>query len=374
MRQRQHNGERQTAARRLRGTDEALMRLHHRQRDGKAQSGSALGTRTRGIRGVEAFEQLRARLFRRSRPMVLESQHGVRGSGGHALPDFGRVEELPQRGVAGWQGGQRVLVDRGEHGAHRHAYRRIGWRVAVHVADDVRHHLAQSGGVADQTDRLQLPVLDFQRAGVFAVGRLEHHGAARDFAFGVERVQVVGRVRHQRGERHLLRHVDAAAFVQAREREQVFDEHGHALAGAFDVGDGFVGALQCPRQIALHGVQLRIPVDRGERRAQFVACVGDEALHFLGGLLLLVEAAFDAREHGVQRGGERADFRVFGRGRHALAQVAGRDLGGGFLDAFQRAQGAADDERGKRAAEQHDGDAYGDAVLGEGVDDVDLVG
>ena len=89
---------------------------------------------------------------------------------------------------------------------------------------------------------------------MFAICGFERYGAARDFAFRVERVQVVGCVGHKRGERYLLRHVDAAAFVQAGEREQVFDQYGHALAGAFDVRDGFVGAFQGAWQIALHGV------------------------------------------------------------------------------------------------------------------------
>ena len=109
--------------------------------------------------------------------------------------------------------------------------------------------------------------------------------------------------------------------------------------------DRFVRAFQRTWHVTLHGVQLRITVDRGERRAQFVACIGDEAFHLLGGLLLLVEAAFDAGEHDVQRRGERTDFSIFGRRRHTLAQITCRDLGGGFLDAFQRLQCTTDDER-----------------------------
>ena len=95
MRQRQHNGESQTTARRIRSANKALMRPHHGLRDGKPQTGSALGPRTRRIGGEEPFEQLRTRLRRHARPVIFEAQHRIRGSGGHALPHFRRVQELP---------------------------------------------------------------------------------------------------------------------------------------------------------------------------------------------------------------------------------------------------------------------------------------
>ena len=44
--------------------------------------------------------------------------------------------------------------------------------------------------------------------------------------------------------------------------------------------DGFVSPLQSPRHVALHFVQLGVPVNGGERRTQFVTGVRDEPLHF----------------------------------------------------------------------------------------------
>ena len=57
-----------------------------------------------------------------------------------------------------------------------------------------------------------------------------------------------------------------------------------------------------------------------------------------------------------------------------MAQVAGCNFRGGLLDALQRRHRVLDDQRGQGAAEQHHGDADHNAVSGECVDGVDLVG
>ena len=70
----------------------------------------------------------------------------------------------------------------------------------MHVAHDIRHHLAQPRRVTDQRDRLQLAIHSLQRAGMFPIRRFECDGAERHFAFRVERVQIIGRVGYERGE------------------------------------------------------------------------------------------------------------------------------------------------------------------------------
>ena len=139
------------------------------------------------------------------------------------------------------------------------------------------------------------------------------------------------------------------------------------------MADRLVGAFQRPRHVALQRVQLGVPVDCGKRGAQLVAGVGDEAFHLLGRFLLLVEALLDTREHGVQRCGKGADFRVLRGTRNALAQITCSDFCCGFLDAFERCERTLNQDGRDDSADQHDGDAHQRAVFREGIHGVNLI-
>ena len=98
-------------------------------------------------------------------------------------------------------------------------------------------------------------------------------------------------------------------------------------------------------------VELGETAHRGQRGAQLVARIGDEAPHpLLGGArvllraLLGVEGVFDLAEHGVQRRAEPADLGVVVCDGDAAAQVAGGDGFGGALDLDEAPQAAAHQE------------------------------
>ena len=243
------------------------------------------------------------------------------------------------------------------------------------VAHDVGHHLAQSRGITGQYDLRPIAFGKAEFGGMVQIARrFEGNLHAANGTVRVERMQIVDGVGDQRREFHRAGHIDAAPLIETGQRQQILNKNSHALAGPFDMFDGLVRTLQGTRHIALHLIQLRIAMDGGQRGAQLMAGVGDEPFHLVGGLLLLMETGFYSGEHGIQRGGQRADLGVFRRGRNTLAQVAGCNFRGGLLDALQRRHRVLDDQRGQGAAEQHHGDADHNAVSGECVDGVDLVG
>jgi len=97
------------------------------------------------------------------------------------------------------------------------------------------------------------------------------------------------------------------ALIEAREEQEVVDEHTHARRRLFDpahrlrkiVGPGVRAAPE----------QLRIATDRGERCAQLVRRVRDEPSEARFGRGALGERGFDLAEHGVEREAEPANFR-----------------------------------------------------------------
>ena len=144
-------------------------------------------------------------------------------------------------------------------------------------------------------------------------------------------------------------------LVQPREREQVLDEHAHALGLVLDAAHHHVGAA-----VLVGGAdaeELRVAADRGQRRAQLVRGVGEELAQALLARLALGERLLEPVEHRVQREPEPADLRSR-RGRaHPPRELAGGDLAGGDLHAVERAQPEAnDEERAHAQGEQHAGD------------------
>ena len=110
--------------------------------------------------------------------------------------------------------------------------------------------------------------------------------------------------------------------IEAREFEQRADQFAHPLRGALAGFDGLAvfgrGAFAVKRG-------LRLREHHRDRRAEFVRGVGRE-------LFLLRERGVEARERGIQDGGELAEF-AFGLGDvDALRQIAGGNFRGGGTD------------------------------------------
>ena len=130
--------------------------------------------------------------------------------------------------------------------------------------------------------------------------------------------------------------------VQPGQQQQILDQQTHPARLALDARhqhlDVAGGALP---------VQLGEAADRGQRRAQLVAGVGDEAAHpFLGAAGLLGRRlrrrhrALDLREHAVERQRQPAHFGARITLRDTTIELSGGDGGGGLLDLGQRPQAA----------------------------------
>ena len=127
----------------------------------------------------------------------------------------------------------------------------------------------------------------------------------RDRAIGRDGARVVDRVA---GERHEVdRLADLLAdLVQAREREQVLDEHAHPRRLVLDARHRLLDVL------GLRGgadpKQLGVAADRRQRRAQLMRRVGEEAAQALLARAPLGERLLEAREHRVEREAEAPDL------------------------------------------------------------------
>ncbi len=173
--------------------------------------------------------------------------------------------------------------------------------------------------------------------------------------------------------------LDGAAFVEAREGEQVLDQHAHAVGLLLD-------AAQDGGQVDVGGVgaeseQLGEAADGRQGRAQLVRGVGQEpAQPGLGGLAL-AKGVLQVVEHPVDGRGELADLGVLvGVGDPGVQVGAGGDGAGGARDRLEGLQPAAqqqprtESERGEQgqARQQLDGheplQALGHLGQGDGHD------
>ena len=186
-------------------------------------------------------------------------------------------------------------------------------------------------------------------------------------------MQIVSSILHHRSEFHLLGDIDATTFVKTRQRKQILHQHRHACTGRLDMRDGLVGTFQRPRHVTLHFVEFRVTMNRSKRGAQFMTGVGNEPLHLLSRFLLRVEAFLNARQHGVQRHGQRTDFRVLRQVGNALAQISCRDLRRCLFDAFQRSKRTLHDDGAEDDSDQHHCDADHGAEPRQRVCSVNLV-
>ena len=206
-----------------------------------------------------------------------------------------------------------------------------GGRVHERVAQQVGEHLAQLVGVA------------------------EHHRRAvaghRDRAVGGRGAGVVGGVARE------LREVDLDVrrvrdLVEARERQQVLDEHAHACRLVLDPAHRLLDVGG--RAGRAHPEQLRIAADRRQRGPQLVRRVGDELAQPVLARLALGERVLEAVEHGVEREPDAADLGARVRAGDAMREVAARDPARRVPDAVERQQpDAHEDPRDRGEQQQH---------------------
>ena len=143
-----------------------------------------------------------------------------------------------------------------------------------------------------------------------------------------------------------------ADLVEAREREQVLDEHAHPRRLVLDPRHRLRDVL------GLRGgadpEELGVAADRRQRRAQLVRRVGQEAAQALLARAPLGERLLQAREHRVERQAEAADLRARLGRLDAPPEVAGGDRARGRADRVQRAQPDPHDPPGAEAERQQD--------------------
>ena len=146
-----------------------------------------------------------------------------------------------------------------------HLDRRAGRRVHERVAQQVGEHLAQLVRVAARRS---------QRGSAIDVDVAVGRGGARvvDGVAGEPAEVDVGADR-------------VAHLVEARERQQVLDQHAHARRLVLDARHRLLGVLGVARRADAE--QLGVAADRRQRRAQLVRGVGEEAAQpVLAGLAL----------------------------------------------------------------------------------------
>ncbi|GAA3152607.1 hypothetical protein GCM10020001_090150 [Nonomuraea salmonea] len=152
-----------------------------------------------------------------------------------------------------------------------------------------------------------------------------------------------------------LRKVQGALLVQTGEQQQVLHQDAHPLGFPFDAAedaghDGIGAGPAVP-------VQLGVPPDGGERGAQLVRGVGEEAAQALLGAFALVQGLAQAAEHDVQRPAQPARLGARVAVGDPPVQLARRDGGGRAFHAGERAQAEADHGQRHRAQQRQHEDA-----------------
>ena len=152
-----------------------------------------------------------------------------------------------------------------------------GGRVGAHVREEVVDHLAEPVAVAGD-----------ERGGELDLDR----------ALRLERPRRLDRLGDDRVERDRLE-LERPSLVEVGEQQQVLDEHAHPLGLA---ADPLHRALEVVGAVGgAAGEELGVGADRGERRAQLVRGVGDEAAELRLGGLERRHALLDLLEHRVER-------------------------------------------------------------------------
>ena len=196
-------------------------------------------------------------------------------------------------------------------------------RVVRGVVEQVAHDAQELVGVAVDLRARHRAGVDGERA-----ARVQTTGLGEDDLVEVDRRAVRG-VECRR--------------VDDGDGEQVVDESLHPDRVGEDLP---LGCLPVGELRVLE-VDLELRADPGERAAQLVAGVGDEAPLPIGGVL-------EADEHGVHRAGETADLVLAGRFGHASVQVLGADDLDLLADRLHRTERTAGHHPGDGAHEHEE--------------------
>jgi hypothetical protein len=236
--------------------------------------------------------------------------------------------------------------------------------VRAHVAHQVAQHLAQPGLV-----------------GVHQQGAV---GVDREGTLGLLHAQILGGVPDEPADVDVPE-AEFGPLVEAGEGEQFVDEPPHAVDLAVHPVPG-ASALARVGEHALV-VQLEVAAYRGQRGAQLVRGVADEAAQLGRAVFAGAVRGFDLVEHGVEGDAELFDLQGgLAAGGDAPGQVALGDRRRGLHHVLQRPHPAADAEH-RQTGEQRQqqradgeigldglGDALVEAVGGGGEQDVGAVG
>ena len=185
--------------------------------------------------------------------------------------------------------------------------------------------------------------------------------AGPDRALRLHRPGVLDRVRDQRGQVGLGQ-VEGGVPVQPGQLEQLGDQAGHPVRLLLDAAHGVRQPVLTERTLP---VQLGVPADGGERRAQLVRRVRGELPHLLLGLPARPERLLDPVQHRVDRPGQPPRLGVVARVGHPGGQVApAGDHVGGARHPVERRQAAADQPAAAHR-EQGEQDRAGDQLGGD---------
>ena len=212
-----------------------------------------------------------------------------------------------------------------------HLDRRPLGRVDERVAQQVAQHLAQLVAVAED-----------QRRAVDLDADLAARGGG---------APVVDGVADERGEVELgVRRV--GHLVEAGQGQQVLDQHAHARGLVLDAPHRLLDVGRLAR--GAHAEQLGVAADRGQRRAQLVRGVGDEAPQAILAGLALAEGPLEAVEHRVERDAEAADLGPRVGRLDAVGEVAAGDRARRVAHAVERQQADAHDRPRDEAEDDED--------------------
>ena len=155
----------------------------------------------------------------------------------------------------------------------------------------------------------------------------------------MNRLRLTANLEHDRSELE-RRQPQLQARVRPGQRQHPIDESRHARCFGRDVRRGRAPHLITDGRPARE--QAGVALDRGQRRAQLVRCVGDKPP-------LGIERVLQLFEHPVEARRKQSDLVTAAAAREPPAEIArAADLVGGARDVLQRLEGATGDQPGRR--------------------------
>ena len=219
---------------------------------------------------------------------------------------------------------------------HADPSRRSGRGVGADVGEQVVDRLAQTDGIA------------------------HHHGRsieiARQRTVGIGGGKIAGGFAGQPHEVDRLL-LQWSSLIGASQQQKIVDQPRHARTFGLDPAHRIANRL-CGRECSL-AKKLGVAAQGGQRRAQLVGGVGDEATEPRLPRGSLLDAGLDLPQHLVERGSQPAQLCLWIGVRHPSAEVAGGDRRRGLDHTVDRTQPVPDHPparqrcRGEREESNH---------------------